>query len=736
MSEPLNLRISFASDWGIGTGAGRQGSIDRLIARDGDGLPFVPATTLRGMWRDAAGQLAFGLDDGQPGGGWSKLVPAIFGSEPAVMPDETEKPIPSRLSVGDMRFPCPEARYLSHKTSKPLADALTFVKPGVAIHETKGMAKPEMLRFEEVARQGIALKGKARIDASGLDGKAESTVRSFLLAALQFIERIGSKRRRGAGLCKVEAGDERPDIALLKGDAPTLPERVAAEHACEFKPLPGKSDWTRFRLDITLATDALIADEVQGNLITSLDYIPGTVLIPAVERLLSATLHGRFATGDARVLPAYPAIAGERGLPVPLNWEEKKSAPAELRRRPYPPPDDPTQWKGVKSGYARAVPNGTAFAEIGRAVRTHNAVDDARQKPTQDTGGGVFVYEALKAGQRFLSELWVHGKDVALVETSIPASIGRSKNAGYGSISIKASAAGPVEAGLPVSGDTVSIYLLSDTLLPPGSLQDALRRALDDDAITLDLDRTAVQYRRLDGWIAAWGLPRGSLVAVKAGSVIAIKGLNDAAKLAAKLEVEGLGARRGEGFGHIAVNHPLAEREPCAKIDLESGKDSDTPRDLAPGEPFTTLLTLLEEEAAKAGIREWAEPRAADQDIRESKFGWTVATPNMSQLGGLRSIAGAFETDDRRTAAVSYLQAQQTKHKADDKSWYAKTKSVLENPYQLGEINFTFARDEEGLRRSMTRYAVAALFHGAFRHHQRRLDREAKAAEREKAQHG
>ena len=88
MSNPagtigLTLRVTMLSDWHVGTGGGHHGAIDRLIERDDDGVPFIPATTLRGIWRDAAERLAFGLDDGVQDGRWAGVVEAVFGDEPA-----------------------------------------------------------------------------------------------------------------------------------------------------------------------------------------------------------------------------------------------------------------------------------------------------------------------------------------------------------------------------------------------------------------------------------------------------------------------------------------------------------------------------------------------------------------------------------------------------------------------------------------------------------------------------
>src|SRR4051812_23933904 len=100
----FTVTIEMLSDWVVGSGSGRQGGIDSLIERDADGLPFVPSTTLRGIWRDAAEQLAFALDDGRRNGTWAGLATRLFGSQPATEP-VAKTPEASRLSVADARFP-------------------------------------------------------------------------------------------------------------------------------------------------------------------------------------------------------------------------------------------------------------------------------------------------------------------------------------------------------------------------------------------------------------------------------------------------------------------------------------------------------------------------------------------------------------------------------------------------------------------------------------------------------
>ncbi|MCS7271689.1 MAG: RAMP superfamily CRISPR-associated protein, partial [Gemmataceae bacterium] len=80
LPERFVVRLTFESDWHVGSGMGRPGNVDRLVTRDSDGLPYVPAKTLCGIWRDACERLCWGLDNGQAGE-WSAWVARLFGSQ-------------------------------------------------------------------------------------------------------------------------------------------------------------------------------------------------------------------------------------------------------------------------------------------------------------------------------------------------------------------------------------------------------------------------------------------------------------------------------------------------------------------------------------------------------------------------------------------------------------------------------------------------------------------------------
>src|SRR5919109_2985460 len=163
------LTLTFSSDWHVGLGAGRHGEADRLVIRDADELPFVPAKTLTGIWRDGCERVAWGLDHGRRGI-WSQWVDALFGTQPAEEARQEHHdhlPQAAHLSVRPACFPELLRALLHRREYRLYQEAVTFIKPGVKIDEHTGQAKEEHLRFEEVVRGGCSLTATAVLDLEG-----------------------------------------------------------------------------------------------------------------------------------------------------------------------------------------------------------------------------------------------------------------------------------------------------------------------------------------------------------------------------------------------------------------------------------------------------------------------------------------------------------------------------------------------------------------------------------------
>lgn len=806
--------ITMTSDWGVGSGAGRQGSIDRLIERDSDGLPCIPATTLRGLWRDAAEQIAFGLDGGEGGGAggqvegggiamWTALVRQLFGSQPAI--EDAGKtgvpPIPSRLTVADARMDERDRTYLAHKVSASLRDALTFVRPGVEIDPASGTARADFLRFEEVARQGIRLETTFWIDQTG-DSAADRALVALAIAALCSIDRIGGKRRRGAGCCTIAAAAvDAPAglpatlldaIEVLEKGKPVIPALTGGGATATYRDSK-QSAWRRWSVDAAFQAPVVIPDEVLGNVVTTLDYVPGTMLMPILARVLidcgleSESVWAGFANGDIRVLPAYPKLEGSRPLPTPCVWERKKDdtggpdGKGNLRNRLAAPeatnPDAvEAQYKPERDGFF-VLKNrqdhsvAPVFADVKTVVRTHNSVDDLRQKPTTEAGGGVYSYEAVKPGQIFSAQLWIREDfeipeatlDGAKLAEPICAGIGRAKSAGYGAVQIKLANMARPDPEDPAARPDKLIYLFaaSDIVLrfddgkpPQTMLADELKRHYAIDASIVP-GLGDLRFRRHEGWINRWNLPRASFVAIKAGSALVLKPNIDLSLDQLKqLQHGGIGDRRGEGFGHMLVNHPaLTMSIDNARIERTSQKDP--PRPGALSGDFDEVLSLIETQAAKTAIRLAAESIAAK--ARTTLFGWRKGEPNMSQLGALRSVIGDLSSEEQRNAGIAYLQGRKKDSRKQGVAWLGKTLKWFEAPDRIWDVvasldgawraegdpamnpdprdetdelgkpasMFAFARDPKALEASpqLRRYALACLFHAAMRAHKRDSER-------------
>ncbi|MGH9905801.1 MAG: RAMP superfamily CRISPR-associated protein [Pyrinomonadaceae bacterium] len=234
LSLPAKCRLRFTlkSDWHVGSGTGRPGNIDSLIQRDSDGLPYLPAKTVTGILRDASEQLAYGLDDGKKGN-WSKLTEILFGNQPALPNEPVEKrPHASLIRIASAHYSSnlrnhikrtieniaedraksseddnertANAKSYKQQLARQIRAASVFIKPGVSIDPATGQAKTDFLRFEEMGRKGVALEADCVLDFDSLKDELKPFAKALLLASALLVERIGGKRRRGAGRCDVE----------------------------------------------------------------------------------------------------------------------------------------------------------------------------------------------------------------------------------------------------------------------------------------------------------------------------------------------------------------------------------------------------------------------------------------------------------------------------------------------------------------------------------------------------
>lgn len=690
----LRARLVMDSDWHVGTGAGRSGHIDRLVARDEDDLPYIPAKTLTGLWRDACERLTWGLDGGNDGR-WSGWVDYLFGSQPALArAPVAAPPRAAALAVRAARLPEPFRQ--ASIAAAELREALTFVKPGVSIDEESGQAKEKFLRFEEMARAGAVLEAECVLDVPA-DPEVRQTALALLTASGALVERTGGKRRRGSGRCRLEVLD---GLGLdgarawleAREDPPPVPATPdGVSMTTTTASTISRDEWMEVPLVVHLRSALSVPYRVVGNVGETFDFLPGHTLLPLLTRAgrdRGVDVSGAIGAGDVIALPATVETGSDRGRPVPFALALPKGAGFGDARNLFRETDK-RPLKQLRAGYVGATVTGQLpeHVLVRRIVRTHNSVEDREQRPSEATGG-VYSYEAIAAGTRLRTAIRMRKSVAALLADRDRTwweslggawTFGRSKKDDYGQVMIEvAGAPGPLRvqssARAVHEGDQLVVWCLSDVLLRDemlrpvtsvDALAGALSRALGPDIeLRPDPEKVQLRVRRFDSWHRRWGLPRPSLVAIAAGSCAAltvVKGPIGAEALTT-VALAGIGERRAEGYGQLGFDDPLVTEHlagwtpPAQRSSSAARPPAVAPID--PGDAIGAYARLVEREAWRGLLRRRIAALAADADFREAQLAWPKQgdRPPATQLNALREAARRAEQPSPQSQAVRWLE--------------------------------------------------------------------------------
>ncbi|MCK1797761.1 hypothetical protein MTQ01_17350 [Streptomyces sp. XM4193] len=718
-SVPLRVTAHMLGDWQIGSGAGRHGSVDRGVQRDDDGLPFVPAKTLVGVWRDACETAARALDGSGSGSEWQAWVEFLFGSQPVLQErgvlsgDGTlGPPRPAALWVDSLHYP--HAVRESVRGRPLLASAAVYIRPGVVIDPVSGRAEDELLRMEERARGGVSLSGRAELNASGavLSEEQWACAGALLDAGARLLEALGGKRRRGAGRCRLEVAGLPAEWRWLEGRAaPPLPDPSAAPEVLPVSPRGTDADeeWEAAELRLVVRRPLVAHERTVGNTVRSAGRVAGRRLLPAVlEKLGSAELAAAARGGRLVITDATVEVDGAAGRPEPLALARAKQVPGRPVNLLQELPTEAVEYPDG-SGYVGPHSPGRPpeRGACGYTQLTHNTVDDARQRPVEAIGG-LYTYQAIAAGTVLRAQ-------VRLPAGLLPAGwqerlsgtwrLGRSRKDGYGLTDVTATIV-PSQRGGPVRqftargpGGRLRVWLLSDLLVPDERLRQSTRpqdvarhlgtalgvtlAAVPDEP--LERFRTAgaaegaggvrfSEVSRGDSWHTRWGLPQVSVLGLRAGSCLTFEVVAGTvtAQAVGRVECDGLGLRRAEGFGQLTIDDPLLRAtfsdlqaqarpattgEPGAPTCNAAGTSTAGPKEgVERGEAdgaALPALTVLEDAAWREALGQ-RSPVLAETD-RDAVLGPGHGSVRASQLAGLLTLI-AHLSGPSEPAASAWLE--------------------------------------------------------------------------------
>ena len=387
-----------------------------------------------------------------------------------------------------------------------------------------------------------------------------------------------------------------------------------------------------------------------------------------------------------------------------------------LNRLVSQPEKESVQMKDLRTGYIRVEGEKIQYLpeDSRRLLRTHNTVEDEKQRPTERVGG-LFTYEAIRPGRTFQGrvrmsrELWEKVREKSDILQKLACSelsIGRSRKDEYGAVSLQyvpSDTSSPegrfwspklLEAG---GKSYLVVYLISDLLirgefqsysLRLEDLRDALSKVLQVELSDVpDSDWTNVEGRsfrqsplggtsghcvrvgRRESWQTRWTLPRPSLSYFQAGSVLLFQVTTPEAwsEASARALVEqGLGDRRAEGYGRVLLNPPFLCGKGSGVEKLETSKEMEQKEpSLAPDLPkhpedrelvLSLAETLFRERFRQASRREAYElVKAREKKGRDPVFaGYPQMTwsdaPKASQFGILREFAALIGDAPERSS--------------------------------------------------------------------------------------
>ncbi|MCS6785414.1 MAG: hypothetical protein NZ524_00055, partial [Thiobacillaceae bacterium] len=190
---------------------------------------------------------------------------------------------PARVCIGAARF-APALRAILADQPE-LRAALTFVKPGVRL-DANGLAEQDMLRFEEVVLAGARLQAQVELD-DDLPPPVCAAALALIAAGARICDRLGGKRRRGHGRCRM--GFE-ADMRPLQDLPPAIPAAATRASLALSTGSSPSGRWRVLRLVFELQGPVCIPAATMGNVVQSRDHLPAALLLPALDARLRAGL--------------------------------------------------------------------------------------------------------------------------------------------------------------------------------------------------------------------------------------------------------------------------------------------------------------------------------------------------------------------------------------------------------------------------------------------------------------
>ncbi|OQX55444.1 MAG: hypothetical protein B5M53_04140 [Candidatus Cloacimonas sp. 4484_209] len=615
----LTFRISILSDYHIGAGYGK-GVIDSVILKDKDGLPTIRGTTLtgllrQGMWELLQLNLLSGHRKcGQSGAsGNSYCIDDDRGSLCPVCRILGSPKHPKIWKISSARVEKPSIL----KSGKILWR--NRVNPRIRTAEERKLFSEETLggkmdfsftvanesddkdALEEAAFIVAAFRMIRNIGASRRRGKGQCRFHLINISPDSFKE-DGDIENKMLEIFKIK-WLENKEINIIEKD-----EQINQK-------LEKFSAKKSFNLILLTKEPLLIASRNEsGNRFQSIDYIPGYTILGALAwkvankcDLTEETIYNKFIRlfrrGGIKVSPLYPCLRIYDDIyptvPSPLDFLTCKLYLGFKENGGHGvkgfaiDKDEPKKCNEcLNEGLETPLEPLNKFVplypepktvDVDKREEMHITIDP---KTGRTRTGDLFSYTVIESGQYFMGTIEIEnwddfvnlcGIDDSQGAVSFELRIGKASSRGYGLGQVWLNEADtqitflgkPIEKRINLT-QPITMTLITDTILVDrwGRFYSTLNKEILEQILGVEVEEvfnTYVKTKNIDGFNAHLGLPKWRDCAIAAGTSIGFKikdveSNNEIIERFKELEERGIGLRRNEGFGRVAFNHPLYDK--------------------------------------------------------------------------------------------------------------------------------------------------------------------------------
>ncbi|HPM01044.1 MAG TPA: RAMP superfamily CRISPR-associated protein [Candidatus Cloacimonadota bacterium] len=188
-------QIRFLTDWHCGSGLTSGADVDALVIKDTNQLPFIPGKTIKGLFREAAEQIAHYETDKNK---WDHFILEVFGKGAEKNDKNNAQRSLSHFS-NVVLSEYLQMEFTKSANDKDLLTPFLYRKITSTKIDKNGIAAERSLRKVEVTVP-LVLYGKVT------DVKDE--YKAFLIKCAKYIKRMGTNRNRGLGACVISEVEE------------------------------------------------------------------------------------------------------------------------------------------------------------------------------------------------------------------------------------------------------------------------------------------------------------------------------------------------------------------------------------------------------------------------------------------------------------------------------------------------------------------------------------------------